>query len=381
MANGAVLDRRRLNRALLDRQLMLHRQRMSAAAAVEHLVGLQAQAPGPPYVALWGRLEGFDPDELGRLLTDRSAVRATLMRGTIHLVTTRDALAVRPLVQPMLECAVYTNATFGRHRLDGVDVDELLAAGRALVEERPRTVAELRELLGPRWPDRDPAALAQAVRGLVPMVHVPPRGVWGHSGPVALTTFEAWLGRGVDTTSTPPTGWPEEMDTLVLRYLAAFGPAAVADVQTWSGLTRLGPVFERLRPRLRMFKDEHDRTLYDLPDAPRPEADTPAPVRFLAEFDNLTLSHAERSRVISEEHRRRIAARNGMVPGTVLVDGFVQGTWRLERGRQRGRRSARLRVDPFARLNKRDRAAVVAEGAALLEFAAPDASSTEVEIS
>ena len=398
MANGAVLDRRSLNRALLDRQLMLRRRRMSATHALEHLVGLQAQAPGPPYVALWGRLAGFDPHELGRLLTDRAAVRATLMRGTIHLVTTRDALAIRPLVQPMLERAVYTNASFGRHRLDGVDVDELLAAGRALVEERPRTVAELRELLGPRWPDRDPAALAQAVRGLVPMVHVPPRGVWGRSGPVSLTTFEAWLGRGVDRVG--PSGdaaagrtgagaspespgspewpeWPEQMDALVLRYLAAFGPAAVADAQTWSGLTRLGRVFERLRPKLRMFKDEHDRTLYDLPGAPRPDPDTPAPVRFLAEFDNLTLSHAERSRVIADEHRRRIAARNGMVPGTVLVDGFVQGMWRLDRRR----RTARLRVDPFVRLSRRDRAAVTAEGCAMLEFAAPDADSKDVEIS
>jgi hypothetical protein len=377
MADGASLSIRGLNRALLDRQLLLRREHLSAAEAVEHLVGLQAQAPNPPYVALWGRLEGFDPEELGRLLTEREAVRATLMRGTIHLVTTRDALAIRPLLQPMLERSVYANTTFGRHRLDGVDVDELLAAGRALVEERPRTVAELRELLGPRWPERDPAALAQAVRGLVPMVHVPPRGVWGRSGPVALTTFEGWLGRGPQPSGPARTcGSPEPVDRLVLRYLAAFGPAAPADAQRWSGLTRLGEVFERLRPRLRILADENGRTLYDLPDGSRPDPDTPAPVRLLAEFDNLTLSHAERSRVISDEHRRRIAARNGMVPGTVLVDGFVSGMWRLSRSRG----SVRVVVEPFARLTKRDRDAVVAEAASLLTFVAPDAVSTEVEV-
>jgi hypothetical protein len=367
-AAADVLDARRLNRALLDRQLLLRRHRIGVAEAVRHLVGLQAQAPGPPYVALWDRIEGFRPEELGGMLEDRTAVRATLMRGTIHLVTAEDALAIRPLVQPALERGVYTNSTFGRHRLDGVDIADLLATGRRLVEERPRTVAELRELLGPRWPDHDAASLAQAVRGLVPMVHVPPRGVWGRSGPVALTTFEHWLGRG-------PAGDPS-VDTLVLRYLAAFGPAAAADAQTWSGLTRLGEVFERLRPRLRLFRDERGRELFDLPDAPRPEPDVPAPVRFLAEFDNLTLSHADRARVIADDHRRRIASRNGMVPGTVLVDGFVQGMWRLARER----RSARLQVEPFTRWSKAQRAAVSAEGEALAALLVGEAPRAEVEV-
>jgi hypothetical protein len=369
MPGGDLLDQRTLNRALLDRQLLLRRHRMAASQALEHLVGLQAQAPHPPYTGLWARLEGFRPDELGRLVADREAVRATLMRGTIHLVTAKDALAVRPVVQPVLERGVHANSTFGRHRLDGVDIDALLAAGRELVEERPRTVAELRELLAPRWPDRDPAALAQAVRGLLPMVHVPPRGVWGRSGPVALTTFEGWLGQGVEHGGTP--------DVLVLRYLAAFGPAGAADAQTWSGLTRLGEVFERLRPRLRVFRDQHGRELFDLPEAPRPEPDTPAPVRLLAEFDNLTLSHADRTRVIADEHRRWIASRNGMVPGMVLLDGSVQGVWKVTR--RRG--TATLRVEPFGRLSKRARSAVSEEAAALLGFVAADADTVDVVFS
>jgi Winged helix DNA-binding domain len=369
MPDGPVLDQRALNRALLDRQLLLRRHPMTARQALEHLVGMQAQAPDPPYVGLWARLEGFDPDELGDLVTDRSAIRATLMRGTIHLVTAADGVAIRPLMQPMLERGVYTNSSFGRHRLDGVDIDKLLTAGRELVEERPRTVAELREALGPMWPDREAASLAQAVRGLLPMVHVPPRGVWRRSGPVAITTFEAWLGRGpVDVADA-------DIDALVLRYVAAFGPASVLDAQTWSGLTRLGEVFARLRPRLRTYRDEAGRELFDLADKELPDADAPAPVRLLAEFDNLTLSHADRTRVIADEHRRRIAARNGMVPGMVLVDGFVQGVWKATR---RGR-STTLRVEPFGRLSRRDRDAVRAEGVALLAFLGADADTSEVE--
>jgi Winged helix DNA-binding domain len=370
MPDGPVLDQRALNRALLDRQLLLRRHPMTARQALAHLVGMQAQAPDPPYVGLWARLEDFDPDELGDLVTDRSAIRATLMRGTIHLVTADDGLAIRPLMQPMLERGVYTNSSFGRHRLDGVDIDKLLTAGRELVEQRPRTVAELREALGPRWPDREAASLAQAVRGLLPMVHVPPRGVWRRSGPVAITTFEAWLGRG------PAAADDADIESLVLRYVAAFGPASVLDAQTWSGLTRLGEVFDRLRPRLlRTYRDESGRELFDLAGKELPDADTPAPVRLLAEFDNLTLSHADRTRVIADEHRRRIAARNGMVPGMVLVDGFVQGVWKATR---RGR-STTLRVEPFGRLSRRDRDAVRAEGVALLGFLGADADSSEVE--
>lgn len=366
MAGTDLLDQRSLNRALLDRQLLLRRHRMPAAQAVEHLVGMQAQAPNPPYVGLWTRLEGFRPDELGQLMLDRAVVRATLMRGTIHLVSARDCLRLRPVLQAFLERQVWANATYGRAHLEGVDLDAVLAAGRALVEEEPRTVAALRELLGPRWPDREPSALAFAVRLLLPVVYVPPRGVWGLSGPVAFTTVESWLGAPVPERSS--------LEDMVLRYLAAFGPATAADAQTWSGLTRLGEVFASLRPRLRVFRDESGRELYDLPDAPRPGPDVPAPVRLLPEFDNLTLSHADRARVIADEHRRVIASRNGMVPGMLLVDGFVRGIWRLARTR----REVRLRVEPFERLSRRDRDAVAAEGEALLRLVAAEAPASEV---
>lgn len=183
MNDTPVLGRRALNRALLERQMLLRRSKLSVAETIEHLVGMQAEAPNNPYIGLWSRLEGFCTDELAALIANRYAVRASLMRATIHLVTARDCLALRPVVQPVLERDVYPNPTYGKDRLVGLDMAALLKAGRELLEERPRTAAELRDLLGSKWPERDPAALAYAVRGLLPVVHIPPRGMWGESGP------------------------------------------------------------------------------------------------------------------------------------------------------------------------------------------------------
>lgn len=360
---GEVLGRRALNRALLARQGLLRRWTIPPAEAVERLVGMQAQAPDPPYVGLWTRLEGFRTEDLARLVEERAVVRIALMRSTIHLVTARDCLALRPLLQPVIDRSF--QGGFGR-RLEGVDTASLADAARALVEAKPRTFAEIGAALGERWPDRDPAALSAAARTLLPLVQVPPRGLWGRSGPAAHTTAEAWLGRPLDPDS--------RVDEVVLRYLAAFGPATVADVQTWSGLTRLKEVVERLRPGLLAVRDEGGRELFDLPDAPRPDPDTPAPARFMAEWDNVLLSHKDRSRIVAEAHRGRVYTVNGVMPGTVLVDGFVAGTWRMERHRG----SAVLRVEPFAPLAADDEAALAAEGERLLGFAAADTPAREV---
>ncbi|MQA27899.1 MAG: hypothetical protein GEU94_21135, partial [Micromonosporaceae bacterium] len=260
-----TLTARQLNRALLDRQLLLRRAGLSAAEAIAHLVGMQAQSPPAPYYGLWTRLEGFEPEQLSKLIVGRQAVRATLMRATIHLVSAEDCLQLRPLVTPALERDVYPNQMYGRHRLEGLDVDAVLDAGRRHVEETPRTAGQLRELLAARWPDRDPAALAYLVRQLLPMVHVPPRGLWRRSGQPTFTTVEAWLGRGV---AAAPS-----IEGIILRYLAVYGPASVSDVQVWSGLTRLREPVDSLRPQLRSFRDENGRELFDLPDAPLPDAD------------------------------------------------------------------------------------------------------------
>ena len=354
-----VLGRRALNRALLERQGLLRRQDVPAIDMIEHLVGMQAQEPDDPYVGLWSRLEGFRAEELSGLISGRRAVRASLMRATIHLVSANDCLRLRPVVQPVLERDVYPNATYGRERLAGLDVDTLLEAARELLDEKPRTAAELRALLGARWPERDPAALAYAVRGLLPVVHVPPRGIWGESGPVALITVETWIGRGVEVDREP--------DEMVLRYLRAFGPATVSDVRTWSRLTGLRAVVERLRPRMVTYSDERGRELLDVPDAPLPDPSTPAPARFLPRFDNALLSHADRVRIIGDEHRKRLIAGGGMGSvGTVLVDGIVGGTWKTERARG----EVKLLVEPFETLPKEDRDAVAEEGERFVRFIA-----------
>ena len=360
-----VLDARALNRALLERQLLLRRSRMSTAEAIEWLVGMQAQIPADPYVALWSRLEDFGSDDLARLITDRKAVRTSLFRATIHLVTARDALSLWPTVQPALARLFQTASPFGRE-LTGVNLERLLALGRSLVEERPLTSAELRPLLRKRWPKRDEESLAAAIGYLLPLVQVPPRGVWGASGQPRRTTLEAWLGH--------PLGESRSPDALILRYLAAFGPATVSDARTWSGLSGLAEVFGRLRPRLRSFRDENGRELFDVPAGPLPDPETPAPPRFLPVYDNLVLSHADRTRIVRAGDRKRTGYMEGVNSGSVLIDGFVGATWTVRRGPS----VATLRIKPLDRLSKRERAAVEDEGARLLTFVAAQAKSRDV---
>ncbi|MFI0481789.1 winged helix DNA-binding domain-containing protein [Actinomadura sp. 9N215] len=358
-----VLGRRALNRALLARQLLLERHAMAPLDAIEHLVGMQSQAPNPPYIGLWSRLADFDFGDVGELMTARRALRIVLMRGTLHLVSARDARALRPLTQPIRDNHLKSRAA----DLDGVDLDAVVAEARRLLADEPRTDKELRTLLAERWPDGDTALLGWAVRLRLPLVQVPPRGIWGASGMARHTTLDTWL----DDDAPPDLS----LDDLVLRYLRAFGPASVQDVQQWSGLTRLGEVVERLTPGLVAFQDENGRTLYDLPGAPRPDPDSPAPVRFVPDFDNLLLSHADRARIVTEEHRRRIFTINGIIRATFLVDGFVHGMWKIEK--KRG--EAVLRLDPFVPVPRPDRTALEEEGLRLLAAAHPEAKTHRVE--
>ncbi len=379
MPTPKVLSRRAVNRALLARQLLLDRPRLPAAgperpaqvtSTIEHLVGLQAQAPFPPYYGLHSRLDGFRPEDLAALITGRSVVRIALMRGTIHLVSARDCLPLRQLVQPVIERGL--RGAFGR-QLAGVDPAALAAAGRSLVEAEPMTFSQLGQALAAHWPDHPPAALAQAVRAFVPLVQLPPRAVWGKAGQSVHTSAEHWLGQPGSAAEDGPAALAQ----LVTRYLGAFGPATVRDVQAWSGLTGLKAVLEQLRPCLVTFRDEQGAELFDLPTAPRPGEDAPAPPRLVAEFDNLVLSHAERSRVISPGAAGRISTVNGVIPGTVLIDGFVSGMWRLAPGRAAatltielfGPDSPQSRNSPPGPSSVRD--ALAAEAGRVLAFGAP----------
>ena len=371
-APGDRLDWRALNRATLARQSLLERSTISVEDMLERLVGMQAQTPHTAYVGLWSRIEGFRARELSDRLVDRSVVRMALMRSTIHLVTARDAWDLRRLLQPVLDRM--QRGQFGR-RLEGIDTDAVVAMGRAFVDERPRSFKELGDHLLTCWPDRDRMALEQSVRTGVPLVQVPPRGLWGRSGPIAHTSIEAWLGQ--------PPREGATLDDLVRRYLGAFGPASVRDVQAWCGLTRLGEVVDRLRPSLVTFRDETGRELFDLPDAPRPDPDTPAPPRFLYDFENLLLSYADRSRTGVPEVARAIIPATQEPISTFTVDGFVAGTWRIERtgiGGKPGKAgtSATLVIKPVVRIAPEAAAALADEGAGLLAFATDGATDVDV---
>jgi hypothetical protein len=349
--------------------MLLRRRPLPVVEAIKALVGLQAQVPGDPYIALWSRLESFRPEELSRLLLNRLVVRATLMRGTIHLVTTRDFLRLRPLMQPRLE-----SSPFARD-LEGIDMDAFVAAARSALLERPRTRAELRALLGERWPGRDAESLGYAVAYLLPLVQVTPRGLWGKSGQARWALSEDWLG-GLPLRST-------SLDEVVTRYLGAFGPATVMDIQTWCGLTRLSEVTARLRPKLRVFRDEAGRELFDLPDAPRPEPDTESPPRFLPQYDNVFLSHADRARISSEAFgklmwaawmRSESATFRPISSSMFMVDGFLAGAWRIDKGPG----GAMLSLQPVGKLSRRERSELTEEGMGLLSLLAADAGTHDV---
>ncbi|MER7204746.1 hypothetical protein CG723_02075 [Streptomyces sp. CB01635] len=344
-AAGPTLSARALGRATLDRQFLLRRSPVTVKAAVEHLLGLQAQNVKPPYGALAARLDGFDPAELSRLLEDREVVRIVTMRSTIHLHSADDCMSLRPLVQPARERELKMFAK----GLPGVDLDRLTALTKAYVEQAPRTPRQIRELLLAEWPDADPLALTIAARCRLPLVQTTPRGLWKRSGQVALTTAEHWLDRAADPAPAP--------DGTVLRYLAAFGPASVKDMQQWAGLTRMREVFERLRPQLVTFHDPHGVELFDLPDAPRPDEDTPAPPRLLPEFDNLLLSHADRTRLVPLAYKDRTWKANMSFPA-FLVDGMLAGLWKLDEAKDA---SATLTLQPFGKLTAGQRDALTDE--------------------
>lgn len=372
--NAARVTTRVLNRALLSRQHLLHRCELPERDVVEHLVGLHAQIPVGPYVALWSRLRSYRPERLSTMVAERELVRTALMRSTIHLVTPDDCLGLRPLVQPVLDRDLHQNSSH-RAVVRNLDLDAVVERGLELLDERPRTPSELGRALHEHWPDRKPETLAYAVRNLAPLVQIPPRGTWGGTGRAVHASARTWLGR--------PVGPAPSMERMILRYLTAFGPASVPDVQAWCGLTGLGEVVDRMR--LRVYVDETGRELFDVPEAELPDPEVPAPPRYLPEYDNLFLSHARRDRIIPEglsfaewcrEHGLLMAVRGGVLRGNLLIGGMLQGIWRVDKIR----RAYTLVAEPFTELSTKDREGLELEGLVLLAFAFPEGESFEVQL-
>ncbi len=354
-----TLSTRALNRALLARQLLLERKARPLSRVLDRLVGLQAQQVSPPFVGLWTRSASASREQLAEAIRTRKVVKVTAMRATLHLMRAEDFLALRSSLQPVMSSAARSVL---KSRLDAIDLPELCAAARNLVEAEPMPFTPLREALSARFPDADARAMGYAVRTHLPLIQLPAEGgllPWAHAPNSPVTTASAWLDASPDPS--------DQVETLVRRYLAGFGPASPADAQSWSGRTGLRPVFEAME--LRRFRDPEGRELFDLPRATRPDPAVEAPLRYIPGFDNLVLGHAHRSRIVGDDHRKLLVTKNLLVRATFLIDGFVAGTWKVV---HKGKR-ARLEVEAFAdrKLSKADKVALADEGARLLEFLAP----------
>jgi hypothetical protein len=345
--------------------MLLAREAVSVPAAVERLAGMQAQEPKHPFIGLWTRVDGFGAATLRDAISSRDVVRATLMRSTLHLVSAADYVALRVSLQPPMSVALRVLGA----RAEGLDPERVLPAARELLAGRPRTFDAIRAGLQERFPEVNDRALGYATRTLLPLVMMPGRDDerWGFPRVGEFALAEELLGRELG---------PSAPEALVRRYLAAFGPASAADVQTWSGVSGLKKVVDGMRGELELFADERGRELFDLPGSPRPGAEVPVPARFLPEFDNLVLAHDDRSRLIADAHRPRVTTKNLRVRATFLVDGVVAGTWTI--AVKRG--LATLTLEPFAKLAARAAKELRAEGEALLGFAEPDARGHEVVV-
>lgn len=304
--------------------LTMHRQHLLTSAPlppqelIQHLVGLQAQNPWSWYSGFFRRTEDVTPEAVSQRLGDRSLVRMSAMRATIHLMTPQDAASLRFHTQIVHQRTL--RSSFGRDLKD-VNLDDVTVYAQALLEERPRTLKELGAELRWKWPDTKPSSLAMIARFMLPLVQIPPRGQWGQSGPIAYTTLDAWVGQRLEP--------QHSIEQIILRYLAAFGPATIMDFQTWSGLTRCKPHFESLSEHLTQMRTDHGQVLYDLSEIerPTPPAGGPIPVRFLYDYDNLLLAYKDRSRFITPAYSEMQRRLDGTTLQAILVSGKTVGMW------------------------------------------------------
>lgn len=361
-----VLSTRALNRATLQRQHLMERSDGSALQMIAHLIGLQAQMPNPPYIGLWTRLKHFQKADLIHLMETRKVVRAALMRSTLHLVTAEDYLRLRPSIQPVLERQLQGN--HGK-KLAGLHPEVVAEAAREILQAQPLNHQDLGLKLQEIWPDLDPLALAQTARNFEGLIHIPPAGTWGYHKSALLSPAKLYLAGEAAAEMTP--------GDLLLRYLRAFGPASLKDMSVWSGITSLKPALQEVRPALRRYRDEQGRELFDLADAVLPHPETPILPRFLPDFDNLLLSHFDRSRVMAPAVKDQVFTRNGIIRATVLMDGFVQGIWKIDHT-QKG---AILNIQLFQAVSNHEKDLLMQEGLKLLAFVTDGGTEHQVEFS
>ncbi len=361
-----ILTLRDLNRALITRQLLLAPALLTVPEVIAHLGGLQAQQAAPPYVGLWTRLPNFQRDDLARLIKDHTVVKATWIRATLHLVTAADYRRFRTTLQPALAGA---SASITQRRGVELDIDSILAEAQRFIGEQPRTFAEITAHFSELMPDTDIGSIRYTVRTHLPLVQVPTETRWSYPGNPQFTLAESWLGQPIDD--------QDYLRDLIFRYLAAFGPATTADMQSWSGFGKLKEVVDKLKPELVVYRDEKKRELFDLPNLPLPGGDLPVPVRFLPEFDNILLSHNQRQRIVADEDRKRVYLPALRVAATLLIDGFVGGVWKVEKAKG----TATLTIEPFAPLTPSQRRDLTDEAEQLVRFVEPDAKAHQVQLS
>ncbi len=362
-----VFDLRQLNRATLARQGLLERRRAPVADVVRDVGGLQAQLPVPPVIGLWSRVEGFARVDLRDAVRRGDLVRGTSLRGTLHLHHVDDYRALRMTLQPMLDRLARGMA----RRMRAEDEAPAREVGRALFDAGPVTVAQLKAAMAARFPESEAQALANLSRlGLPLLVQPDDDAVDGWKANAPFVSATSLVG---DTLA------PADPELVVRRFLEVLGPGTAKDAQTWSSLRGLAAVMRRMHDtgELEVVTTWEGDELYDLPGAPRPSDEVAAPPRFLPMWDNVLLSHADRSRVIDPAYRPYLAAKNGMSPPTFLVDGFVHGTWKLE---QQSAGRVALVLSPFARIPAAHEDALIAEGEALLAFLHPDARTRQVRV-
>ncbi|MCR5978887.1 winged helix DNA-binding domain-containing protein [Gordonia jinghuaiqii] len=315
---------RQWNRTLLQRQHLLTRVDDDAIEVLDRCVGLQSQDPRAAFFGLWSRIEDFDPLELDELLTDREVVRIALLRSTIFLIDAEDARWIRPLAEPILQREL-TEAHLPR--LTGADPHQIVADAAELLAGRELSGSDLGKELVTRHPEENPSTLTGIARCGLPLVQVPPRGLWRGRGEPTYRLFDEWVGPG-----EPAVDGDDARADLIRLYLRGFGPATAKAIHTWSGLTGLRPLLDKLEADWELVRltGPHGEVLYDLDGIGLADPDTPAPARLVAPFDHVIGAQADRIRVADPELFRRTVTPNGRSPGFVLVDGFLAGTWHLD---------------------------------------------------